>query len=643
MDIGKSSAKELASFWHRRDPHEWYSQPETFVRLAERALALGESLLAVDVTAEARKHSLGNQRINELHVLALARSGSSFRANMLAKELLQLGSPTDELLGILARTHKDLALAANDSVAAKGHLYEAVRYYKLSAEKSKVYASWGCVNAATLSLLLNDVDAAKVLAQKGYTWAVREFEQAKPNTDNQFWAAATIGEAELVLGHPSAAVDWYRQANQFGQQKFGHIASSRRNIEILAKAGIEGCAESLAVLTLPKVCVFSGHMTDSPDRPVPRLPESATDMLRARLREALGRIGPLIAYSSAARGADIIFLELMMELGMKVHVTLPFPVEDFVAISVAPSDGNEQWLARFQRVMEHAASVTTASPGPSSDLAFLYGNAMQYGLAANMADEIKTSLHAIAVWDGAPGPLGGTSSAIDCWVRHGQSVEILHPTDPNQDRLVPGMSDIDLHSPTSFLSDPSGKTRVVSILFADVAGYSKFNDEQVLCFADRFLGAVRETIDTMDEAPVVRNTWGDGLYMVFLSPRTAGVFALRLARRIRETDWAEEGLPKHVGIRIALHSGPAMKILDPVTGNENYTGTHVSRAARLEPMTPVGEVYCSEAYAALCSALRINEFSCCYVGKIGLAKNYGEFSTYRVVAGEHWRTGQPTK
>jgi class 3 adenylate cyclase len=79
-----------------------------------------------------------------------------------------------------------------------------------------------------------------------------------------------------------------------------------------------------------------------------------------------------------------------------------------------------------------------------------------------------------------------------------------------------------------------------------------------------------------------------------------------------------------------LHSGPAYPVTDPIIKQFNYTGVHVSRAARIEPITPPGAVYASEQFAALAEAEGVVEFSCEYVGQTSLAKNYGQFPTYRV-------------
>jgi len=89
-------------------------------------------------------------------------------------------------------------------------------------------------------------------------------------------------------------------------------------------------------------------------------------------------------------------------------------------------------------------------------------------------------------------------------------------------------------------------------------------------------------------------------------------------------------LPKAINLRIALHAGPVYQCVDPVTEQPSYTGTHVSRAARIEPITPPGQVYASQAFAALAAAQGVKEFTCDYVGQTPLAKGYGTFATYHV-------------
>ena len=89
---------------------------------------------------------------------------------------------------------------------------------------------------------------------------------------------------------------------------------------------------------------------------------------------------------------------------------------------------------------------------------------------------------------------------------------------------------------------------------------------------------------------------------------------------MRNVDWTAHGLPKDLALRIGLHAGPAYACIDPVTERLNYLGAHVSRAARIEPITPPGEVYASRAFAALARAERNADFVCGYIGQTSLGK-----------------------
>jgi class 3 adenylate cyclase len=177
---------------------------------------------------------------------------------------------------------------------------------------------------------------------------------------------------------------------------------------------------------------------------------------------------------------------------------------------------------------------------------------------------------------------------------------------------------------------------MMALLFADAVHFSKLTEEQVPRFAKHFLGAISRMPAMTQHAPEMKNTWGDGLYFVFNSVLDAGLFALELADLMTPAGkWVEHGLPEKLNLRIALHAGPVYACNDPITGHLNFTGTHVSRAARIEPVTPPGQVYASQEFAALAAAERINEFTCEYVGLTPLAKAYGTLPTFHVRRAQH--------
>ena len=83
-----------------------------------------------------------------------------------------------------------------------------------------------------------------------------------------------------------------------------------------------------------------------------------------------------------------------------------------------------------------------------------------------------------------------------------------------------------------------------------------------------------------------------------------------------------------MAMRIGGHLGPAYAAQDPVLMRTNYFGAHVSRAARIEPVTPEGCVYVTETFAAVLGFEHGNEFACDYVGMTAAAKKYGSMRMF---------------
>jgi hypothetical protein len=54
----------------------------------------------------------------------------------------------------------------------------------------------------------------------------------------------------------------------------------------------------------------------------------------------------------------------------------------------------------------------------------------------------------------------------------------------------------------------------------------------------------------------------------------------------------------------------------------------VALTARIEPVTPPGEVFGSGTFAALAKTWQVRDFACDYVGQTPLAKGYGVLPMY---------------
>jgi class 3 adenylate cyclase len=180
-----------------------------------------------------------------------------------------------------------------------------------------------------------------------------------------------------------------------------------------------------------------------------------------------------------------------------------------------------------------------------------------------------------------------------------------------------------------------GSGRVVrAMLFADVKGFSRLTDEQLPRFADIVLGAFADVLNRHGRFVEHQNTWGDALYAVLSDAPSASACALDLQSAMKQVDFQAEGLPGHLALRLGAHIGPVFPTHDPVLGELAFMGSHVSRTARIEPVTPPGEVYVTEAFAAAVALDGGEEFACDYVGHMPTAKGFGSLRMYRL-----WRQG----
>ena len=162
--------------------------------------------------------------------------------------------------------------------------------------------------------------------------------------------------------------------------------------------------------TAPTAVVASGHMIDTPDRPVPRFPPGQIPRVTAEIRRALAHWGAGPATTlvcGGARGPDLIAAEEALALGALVKVCLARPREAFVADSVTLP--GTDWAARFDAVLERAE--VEVLPDPVGDDVYVRANERIVEVARSLA---RGRPHAVVVWNGGGGDgPGGTSDFLD--------------------------------------------------------------------------------------------------------------------------------------------------------------------------------------------------------------------------------------
>ena len=236
--LSKASLSELFTHYGAREDSGLANDVEACAALAQRALSLGEPLLAYDACGFGLQAQAGHARLGQLQGLALARCGASDQARQVLERLYAQGAHDEETIGILARVHKDLWQESTDGVLAKASLLRSLALYLEAYRQAGGY--WLGINAATLALASGDTQLSTQLAASTRSQCLEE--ENKSSTPDK-WRRATLGEAALLLGQLDEAQLWYARALEAGAG-FGDRGSMRRNVRlILAARGMDASWE----------------------------------------------------------------------------------------------------------------------------------------------------------------------------------------------------------------------------------------------------------------------------------------------------------------------------------------------------------------------------------------------------------------
>ncbi|HEX2827662.1 MAG TPA: adenylate/guanylate cyclase domain-containing protein [Burkholderiales bacterium] len=577
---------------------DWLARARQFERR-------GELLLAYDTALHGLEEHPGDVWLAHRAVLNLAKAGALSRAEAEFQRLNLGESREPDVVALGARIAKDRALAApaNERTALLSHaadLYDAV--YRAGG------GYYPAVNVATLRLLAGERAAAERVARE----VLDLCRDGSP--DDAYYLAASCAEAALVLGDIALARDALTRAASHGADLAAR-ATTRRQLRLVCEArGIPG--DVLEPLAAPTVIHYSGHMI-APEGRAGRFPARAEREVAAGIRAMLDARGVGFAYGALASGADILFAEALLERGAELHVVLPFAQEEFIEISVDPAGPG--WRERFEACLARASSVTYATDDRylGHEWIFAYGSFVAMGLAVLRAQFLDTNVRQIAVWDGVETTgQAGTGFDVRTW-----------RTLVGESDVIPSRSDLQRTAADS--AAPATGRALRAMLFGDVKGFSKLTEAQIPPFVTHVLGAMGAVLERYGDRVLYRNTWGDGLFVVMSDAAAAAECALDLQAAVGAVDLEAHGLPSTLALRLGGHYGPVFEAQDPVQGVMNYFGAHVSRTARIEPVTPPGEVFVTEQFAARL-ALEPKGYACDYVGQVPAAKSYGTLRMYHL-------------
>lgn len=572
--------------------------------LLRRLIDDGELLAAYD-TAMSMEAPGGDivaaAHLDYLRALALARAGATSRAETAVVEMQRRdGLPLalcEDIAALWARLAKDRALALRGEarIAALG---DAARRYEDAAQRYD--RPFAAVNAASMWLLYGNPERARMFARRAL--------EATDDASDDYWNLATRGEALIVLGDLEGAAHALRRAGDV-ERSGGTRASTRRQLGELCRH--LGLSDSLlAPLANPAVVHFGGHMQATLSPRTGDIEAELTDHIRAWLAE--NSVGD--AYGALAFGADIAFAEALLEHGARLHVVLPVDVAQFVELSVRP--GGSKWVGRFERCLDMADSVEITFEGryDNDDALFAYASDIAMGHAVTRAHWLEAPALQLMVWDGEPADqVAGTARDIAVWRDAGRTTTVF-PVARRARRSSDHVS--------------SAERRVGVALFGDFAGFSALRDDQYAPFVEHVLGALAAVIDDYGGAVLQRNTWGDGILLMMGDVDVAADLALAMQERLAELPMEDLGLPTTMRLRLSAHVGPVTLVVDPITKAYTLVGRSLTRAARIEPRTPPGEVYVSGALAALLALRPARRVVTEYVGRLTTAKDFETLPMY---------------
>jgi class 3 adenylate cyclase/tetratricopeptide (TPR) repeat protein len=623
----------------------WREKPPRLFRAFGRALiSQGHPAQALEVVCRALEKAAsqteppwhpGDTELLYLGALALARGGNIIRAQAYAKELLanhdkDLGVHLRiEALSLLGRLDKDRYQRTPESNSA--------RRTELARSAQAAYASahkiagdpYPGINAALMAALAGDPAEARRLAQ-----LVKNRVITLPGWQQDYWHQATLGLACLLLGDPTGARGFYNRAVQLAGRKVGDIAAMRRDALLLRERNLIG-EYALEWFPVGRVVVFAGHGIDHPDDDgLWRFPpqQQLEDVVREAIRMELQGLEATVGYCSPGCGSEILFAEVLRECGGELHLVLPFVADDFYRQRVDYGRSElAKWRHRCDELLRPRESVHYATTEDYLDDQELFDFTATFvqGLGITRARQLGGEPVALVVRDPSAGNSGrGLQTFIDKW--KGQ----LRVIDLAEQRGKAGLTAPPEVSAVRPAAQRLHQRTVQAMLFADVKGFSKLRESKARAFFEVFLQRVHKVrLEFNAEQLLFANTWGDGLYLVFKDVVACARCALRLLETLGEVDWTAVGMPQDTAVRIGVHTGPVFKAHDPLIEKDNYFGSHVSRAARIEPVTTPGCAFASEQFAALLAMEGGNEFVCEYIGVQPLAKDYDRCPLYQL----QWR------
>lgn len=541
-----------------------------------------------------------------LAILSLARSGAYELARNYWHRYGNLLPKTEENMALNARLLKDEFKHAHNH---KTGIDARDEYLRISQLNHTATSSYPLINAATLSLLLGDIDQAHELAHQ-------VLEICKSERQD-YWRLVTEAEASLLLNEVSNAESLLIRAGQLVNINQSDLNTTFQQLLLICQAN-QIDEKVLLAIKPPSIAHYTGHMIYGVGSSIGIDPDD--EVLLRHKAEALIKQQPIsIAYGALACGADIIFAEVLIECESELHVVLPFEIEVFVKISVLP--GGENWKQRFYRLLSKASSVKIVSQVVHSDLGLLFQLNTDYaiGLTLLHARQLHTRAIQLSMFNGIDTDLkAGTAADVKRWQKLGyQSFTITTPK-PRQ-KVKP------VSYPESLLCSELQENKV--FIVAKIVQYSKIPEAELPEFIDLCAARLNKHIQPYIDHPDALEMWGDSFLFTLDNIEKAANLSTQVTHSL-SLDEEQDG--NAIGLQIFIHSGLVFHNEKSMLGKQRFYGKNILKTGKMLANLPINSIYVSEDYAAQLILEAPDKYRYCYAGQQVLSDHADTFRLYSI-------------
>lgn len=422
------------------------------------------------------------------------------------------------------------------------------------------------INAASLCLLAGQRSLALRLARD-----IREMTRVPPAKADErelyyFWASAA--EASAVLGDLPACAEALSAADPMLRGDLMTRSRTREQIRRILEAR-KASTRIVDTLAMPQIYVLEAEAL----RQVPALPES----LAAQIKDS--PVYVMLGERMNFRDAGTDPLNRLFAAGARINL-------------VHPGTPHLRVATALRERVEHITQIT-GFLGDETQWRQRCAQRLMNGLARLNAQRLGVGVRALTIREGARG-------------RHWVVDNEPHPPAPR----------------------PPARRCMVGLVFTDMVGFSVLDDDEILAYWTIVVPALEKCLRPYAKRILLQRTWGDALHLVTADALSSAQVADALLQAVTALRSRLPGRLAKLEIRVGVHFAPAWRGDDAVQDARTYYGSQLSFAARVEPVTPPGTAYVTEACAAELAASGSDAFRVEYAGEVPLAKRYGTFRLY---------------